>query len=362
MLTIFNKFHLAIFRTKATETVIDKINDVFGIDNVKKRVKHNNLIIDSEYVDYLYTYRYKLLPIGKDLWVCPICFTNLVDQHDDSKEESEIVVDPLNLLGMNMWEVDETELEEEIRERSLLPPPCFTLKEKLTSHLNVTHKIEKREVKHKKLINFFQSFKLRATDGMLQRYWVSLQKKQKKRNIVGMKGYWRGDGDRISYFIELLQKADKIDVEDSYLEYFGQPSHKQGQLLWKELTEDDDQEWIDNEESFEVDHFTTANRNNKTDDSSDEELQYVKEVAARLENDVANNTSESEDSYHQQSVTDDESSLDEPSLSDVSIVTNSKTNFNKNSKVIDLTPTRSRLKKKCRTPTVRHDSDSSLSD
>ena len=86
---------------------------------------------------------------------------------------------------------------------------CYFYKSDLLNHLDTAHFLPRQTTRSRDLTEFFRKFKLRASDGLLQKFW-SHKTKGKKR----MQDYWR-DWDRVTFYIELVNSLDSEDEQSA---------------------------------------------------------------------------------------------------------------------------------------------------
>lgn len=249
-------------------------------------------MIFSESEDiYYYNYAYKLLPKSKDLWVCPICYENLIDSLFE--EDVDInYIDPLEVLSHD-FVASKLDSEEVVEMEHFA---CFGYKEELMMHAVNQHGLASRVVRSRQHNNLFKLYKLREQDGMLQRYWSRAQRKRKTRKqskrkeSADMRAYWKQDC-RVAYFIELLDDSAKIDVEDEFTLFYLKPNNQRSIEIWKQLTEEDDDDWITNEiEEYEDQENHHRRIDIENTDSID--LDDLKEKYAEFDDPISENSND----------------------------------------------------------------------
>lgn len=233
--------------------------------------------LDVIFEEQLSSYRLSLLP-KKDLWVCPICYTHLhrlaqrrflpkkkeaeegndvtdltrsdsdaslasEDHLKDDDNCDDLLVDPLVVLGMACIDVwrrrssfrGKREDEDEVDNKHC--SYCvFEYKTELLAHLEDIHFPDTKPfVRKRDLVEFYCKFKLRAPDGLLQKFWS-----HKAKGKLGMQHYW-SEPERVCFYVELFKRMRGEE---------GAPTEKPPLLeksldTWKKIApmfEDDDSE------------------------------------------------------------------------------------------------------------------------
>jgi hypothetical protein len=182
-------------------TNADTHEDVFGTGT--------GIDYEEDFVGHVQSYMDNQMG-SQDLYACPLCYSEMHrrvvrtdkpsndDDEDDEEENNEEVAaesvyDPMTVLG---W-LDNDKFEA----ASLF---CFTKVANLKKHLRGDHHVETKGIQGNDL---YIRFRVRASDGLLQRYL-----KHSQRGGINFQGdmrrYWNtGNNQSFVYLLDLMQKA-----------------------------------------------------------------------------------------------------------------------------------------------------------
>ncbi|KAG7338951.1 hypothetical protein IV203_017442 [Nitzschia inconspicua] len=208
------------FRTAASDDLLDQIASRFGRDALDLfgpyyNQKHSSLQVheredssddDGFGVYALETFRDRVQKYfqnsmgSQDIYVCPLCYGQshrlIVNPEADDDDETvplEGNYDPMHVLG-NL-DKDEFVVASQF---------CFTRASNIKKHLRSDHNIDTREVRGNDL---YMRWKVRAPDGLLQR-WLAYYYNQKPKQGY-MKMYWyQGNSQSFILLLDLMKRGE----------------------------------------------------------------------------------------------------------------------------------------------------------
>jgi len=325
------------FSTPMEDDLIDQISCRFGrgalnieeSEFYKKElgIKRNRAELDylreidhdhfspSEFRESLNRYMSKNM-VG-DIYCCPLCYIEAYrrvyldgkseDEDSDEDEDDGRDSDENNDLGAfsmdPMTILSELDGDEEFRSASAF---CFQKLHLVKRHLRDVHGVDTSALDGNEL---FHRFKIRASDGLLQRYLVKLHNRMLKQG--DMMSYWfQGHNQSYIYLRQLIDKREQeaeaaeqmngtriLGSDESLLPEFGSSFKHRGQRIWGRLSapyrkdetfdikefvvDDDNEEYSEDEEQSDEQSQVARSIEKNEDVESDPMEQIVKELQRR---------------------------------------------------------------------------------